>query len=60
MAKHCADCKFYHDEPGGTVDGNSPHCRRYPPVHIGPERTKDGFVRVRPELYCGEYKKRKN
>lgn len=58
MAKSCIKCRYYY-EHNGTVQGDKPHCRRYPPIHIGPERTMDGFVRVRPDLYCGEYKRRR-
>ena len=58
MAKHCATCKHFFDGPG-TTRGEHPHCRRYPPVHIGPSATRDGFVRVEADLSCGEYKKRR-
>lgn len=59
MAKQCSNCKWFHENNGAGPTDDTPHCRRYPPVHIGPERTRDGFVTVRPDLSCGEYKRRK-
>ena len=54
----CAGCAHFYT--GTDVDANYQHCRRYPPIHIGPERTRIGYPRTKAtEHHCGEFKKRK-
>jgi len=56
--KTCSNCEHFYETNG--VRANYPHCRRYPPIHIGPERKNIGYPRTWPEEHhCGEYKKRK-
>ena len=60
VTEQCGNCRFWSEQPSGTLMGLLPHglCRRFPPISTPPTGAWL-FPMMLTKGWCGEWQRRK-